>query len=95
MLKDGQHQHGHQITTLEVENDGLILVALHFRTGCSVLGKMLRPEDSVPVELVLEDADPNLATVVCGACKQKLGKCKVKQQNVQIGRKTSVQPEAE
>ena len=55
------------------------ILARHIRGGkCPILGRNIRPDDNVPVQFDMDEGDKTTATVICGSCKKRLGKCKVK-----------------
>lgn len=74
---DGQHRHGNEHATIEVENEGLRLVARHIKvSGCLPLP--ITPDMQLPLHFEMNSDMTGLATVICGICRKKLGTCSVR-----------------
>ncbi len=77
MINDGQHRHRvtPEYTTLTVDFDGMKFLADHVTSG-ECTGKFTA-ESEIPVSFLLDNDDEKTATVICGLCQKRLGKCVV------------------
>ena len=76
--KDGQHRHGHQHATIEVDQAGLQLVARHIHRQCTCRPETIKEDTLLPLQFTMNNDMTGDATVICGWCKKELGHCKVK-----------------
>ena len=69
-----------------VDRDGMMILARHLAGGkCPAMKVPIDPNANVPIHFEMDTDDNTTATIVCGACMTKLGKCKVKQCSDQQG----------
>lgn len=82
LIPEGQHQHGHERVTLEISWAGLNLMKQHLLVSKNCLPLNMSPDAKMPFNLEYEEkittGEKGLATIVCGTCNKKIGKCKVK-----------------
>lgn len=79
-VKDGQHRHGHSKATIVLEDDALVMVGKHLAMGkCPCLKPPIPQDANVPVHFVVDNKKSGEITVICGLCKAKLGKSRLKQ----------------
>lgn len=76
MVKDGQHQHGSEWKTLDVDDEALYLLAAHLRES-DCMPRPLTRDSQLPIQFTMNNEMNGDATVICGVCKKVLGTCKV------------------
>lgn len=75
-VSDGQHRATSrpQERMLEIDEAGMTLFARHVVYSCV---RKFNGKDDIPMEFLMDNDDNELATIICGVCKKRLGTCKV------------------
>jgi len=77
VIEDGQHRHGYETAVIDVDVEGMKMVARHLFYG-TCMPRPLKPDTQMPLMFVMEKDTDTTATVICSVCKKELGTTKVR-----------------